>query len=75
MHTSTCYVNSDKEGFIKEIIYKYPDNPEETIKSILAMKKEDVQKREKDILGIIYMQILLVSLLFIIYFNSFYSKR
>ena len=34
-HMSTCYVNSDKQGFIKEQIYEAKEDPEQIINRIL----------------------------------------
>lgn len=36
-HVSTCYVNCDKIGFIKEDIYDINGDSEEIIRNILAM--------------------------------------
>ena len=36
-HVSTCYVNCEKQGFIKEQIYDISEDSEDVIKRILAM--------------------------------------
>ena len=37
IHISTCYVNSDKEGFIEEKIYKHSENPYEILNQLESM--------------------------------------
>lgn len=51
LQVSTCYVNSDKSGYIKEIIYDYSDDPEATIQSIMKKPPEVVEQETPQILG------------------------
>lgn len=40
-HVSTCYVNCEKLGFIKEQIYDIPEDSEEIVNNILKMTPEE----------------------------------
>jgi len=40
-HVSTCYVNCEKLGFIKEQIYDIPEDSEEIIANIMKMTPEE----------------------------------
>lgn len=40
-HMSTCYVNCDKQGFIKEQIYPINEDPEAVVNRIMAMSPEE----------------------------------
>ena len=40
-HVSTCYVNCEKFGFIKEQIYDIPEDSEEIIANIMKMTPEE----------------------------------
>eukprot|EP00825_Cyclidium_porcatum_P051600 TRINITY_DN9551_c0_g1_i2.p1 TRINITY_DN9551_c0_g1~~TRINITY_DN9551_c0_g1_i2.p1 ORF type:complete len:280 (-),score=44.03 TRINITY_DN9551_c0_g1_i2:217-1056(-) len=48
---STCYVNSDKSGYIQEKIYDYDDDPEATIQKIMKMSPDVVKQQTLQILG------------------------
>jgi len=54
VHVSTCYVNSDKEGFIEEKIYddyQQFSDPEQQLSRFLAMSKKELEAQEKVILA------------------------
>lgn len=44
-HVSTCYVNCEKFGYIKEQIYDIPEDSEEVVRRIMAMTKEEQGKK------------------------------
>jgi hypothetical protein len=46
-HVSTCYVNCEKFGFIKEQIYDIPEDPEEIVSRILKLSVEEQEKQLK----------------------------
>lgn len=48
---STCYVNCEKFGFIKEQIYDIDQDSEELVSKIMAMSPEEQDSNLKDILG------------------------
>jgi len=43
-HISTCYVNSDKKGWIEEKIYDYPENSLELMKELLKIPSDEILK-------------------------------
>lgn len=40
-HVSTCYVNCEKKGFIKEEVYDIERDPEELVNSIMKLSPEE----------------------------------
>ncbi|CDW87851.1 male sterility protein [Stylonychia lemnae] len=50
-HVSTCYVNSEKKGFIKEQIYDINEDSEELINRILRMTPQQQDEQLAQILG------------------------
>ncbi len=50
-HVSTCYVNCDKEGFIKEDIYDINEDVETFMNRIQSMSLEEQDAKTLEILG------------------------
>jgi hypothetical protein len=50
-HVSTCYVNSEKTGFIDEKIYEYFGDPEDIVKKILETPVEKIVKDTEKIIS------------------------
>ncbi|CAI2365141.1 unnamed protein product [Moneuplotes crassus] len=50
-HMSTCYVNSDKKGYIEEKIYDVTFDVEQHINHLKTLSVEDIEKQTPDILG------------------------
>lgn len=50
-HMSTCYVNSDKRGFIEEKIYDIDFDVEKRIDSFRQLSVQEIEKQTPDIIG------------------------
>lgn len=50
-HVSTCYVNCEKFGYIKEQIYDIPEDSEAIVSGLMKMSKDEQEKKLKEILG------------------------
>lgn len=48
---STCYVNSDKSGFIEEEIYDNSEDPEDQLKRLLSMDSVKLKEATPALLG------------------------
>jgi hypothetical protein len=51
-HVSTCYVNCEKFGFIKEQIYDIPEDSEEIVNHLMKLSVEEQERDLKKILGL-----------------------
>jgi hypothetical protein len=51
LHISTCYVNSDKVGYIEEEIYDLEEDAEQMIEGLLNLSPEELENSTKEILG------------------------
>lgn len=52
VHVSTCYVNSDKRGWIEEEIYKSERNARHVFEELNKLSPADLEKQTKTILGL-----------------------
>eukprot|EP00347_Sterkiella_histriomuscorum_P008623 403344386 len=48
-HVSTCYVNSEKQGFIDEKVYQYQDDPDEIVQSLLRLSEQEILSRQVEL--------------------------
>lgn len=50
-HMSTCYVNSDKRGFIEEKIYEVDFDVEQHISYLKSLSHDEIEKQAQELIG------------------------